>query len=143
MKQACRVCKNIYPVNFKFFYKHPSYKTGFTKKCRTCENTYQRERAQTWYRDKHRAIQKKYKDRIRKELHDAYGNKCICCGESTPEFLELDHINGGGRQHRLRETRDIYSVAREEGYPKDTYRLLCSNCNHSLGIKGYCPHNKL
>ena len=26
-------------------------------------------------------------------------NKCQCCGETQPEFLTLDHINGGG--HKL------------------------------------------
>ena len=94
----------------------------------------------TWGRDKRILVQKNYKFRLRMAFIKAYGGKCDCCSESTQEFLELDHINGGGNQHRRTEKRDIYQVAKLEGYPKDKYRILCSNCNHSLGTKGYCPH---
>ena len=30
----------------------------------------------------------------------------------------------------------------DAGFPKDKYRLLCHNCNQSMGWYGYCPHQK-
>ena len=87
----------------------------------------------------------------RKELHrqmralvlEAYGNKCTCCGESTFEFLTIDHINGNGATERkeLRLTGSkLYWKLRKEGFPKDNYRILCLNCNAARGFYGYCPH---
>lgn len=92
-------------------------------------------------RERQRRNRRRHKAKLRNRVLDAYGRACACCGDTTPEFLELDHVNGGGRQHRKRETRDIYQVVADEGFPND-YRLLCSNCNHSLGVKGYCPHDR-
>jgi hypothetical protein len=36
----------------------------------------------------------------------------------------------------------IIRFLKREGFPKEGYRFLCSNCNHSLGIHGYCPHRR-
>lgn len=139
--QKCRSCNIEYPLENEFFYKNKTYAKGFNTRCRWCENEYQRKRVQTWYAEKRKAICKNYKLKLRQDLLDAYGHKCACCGETTDEFLELDHINGGGNKHRKLETKDLYSLLKKQGYPKDKYRLLCANCNHSLGMKGYCPHN--
>lgn len=143
MEKTCKTCR-VVKLKTEFTHVNVKGRAGWDRGvCNICYNKGQRQRFSGVYKERHKQIQKNYKDKVRKQLHDAYGNKCACCSESTPEFLELDHINGGGNQHRKKEKRDLYSVAREEGYPKDKYRLLCSNCNHSLGIKGYCPHNKL
>src|SRR3990172_5963982 len=37
---------------------------------------------------------------LRREVLDHYGGACACCGETTLEFLSLDHKNGGGTKHR-------------------------------------------
>lgn len=75
----------------------------------------------------------------------AYGGKCVCCGESNPLFLSLDHISGNGQADREEHGRGrvLYNYLRSLGYPKDNYRLLCHNCNASLGHYGYCPHRGL
>lgn len=73
---------------------------------------------------------------------DAYGGKCQLCGETHWEFLTIDHVNGGGRSHYrvLRSAGlDIYRVLRDSGYPREEYRLLCSNCNcgrRGVGVQG-------
>ncbi len=70
----------------------------------------------------------------------AYGGKCACCGEDRPEFLGIDHINGGGNKHRKEE--GIHSLSRwlrKNKYPEG-FRVLCHNCNISIGSYGYCPH---
>lgn len=73
---------------------------------------------------------------------NAYGNKCSCCGEDKVEFLGIDHVEGGGNKHRKKIGNRVHFAVRKEGYP-DKYRILCHNCNLSLGFFGYCPHNKL
>ena len=67
------------------------------------------------------------------EIIEAYGGRCALCGESHWEFLTIDHINGGGAVHR-RTTgggAGLYRMLKKYGWPKDDYRLLCSNCNCS------------
>lgn len=88
--------------------------------------------------------QKKWRDKIRISVLSHYSNgvpKCECCGEQHIEFLCIDHINGGGGNYRRENPgKYIYYVLRKSGYP-DGYRVLCHNCNLSLGFYGYCPHN--
>ena len=72
---------------------------------------------------------------------------CSCCGETRPEFLTIDHINGGGHAHRKLLGNgsasagggSLYYRLRKDGFPSG-YRVLCQNCNFSLGVFGYCPH---
>jgi len=70
-----------------------------------------------------------------------YGGKCACCGESNYEFLAVDHINGNGNKHRKTIGQHIVRWIIENNYPEG-FRILCHNCNQSLGLYGYCPHNK-
>ena len=72
----------------------------------------------------------------------AYGGKCLCCGEEAPEFLTIDHIHGGGTEERkrIKGGQTFYAHLKKHGWPKDRYRLLCANCNGSIGRHGYCPH---
>lgn len=104
-------------------------------------NKYMRE----WYTKNSGRVLTKHKEfelRRKMELIEAYGGKCACCGESRWEFMTIDHINGGGADHkrRLKTSRMIYRELRKLGYPKDKYRLLCFNCNCCRGSFGYCPH---
>lgn len=66
---------------------------------------------------------------------------CACCGEARYEFLCLDHINGGGTKHRKeQESKGGYWRSfKKKGWP-DGFRVLCHNCNMSIGAWGHCPH---
>lgn len=68
-------------------------------------------------------------------------NCCKCCGENKIEFLSIDHINGGGTKHRkeIGGGQLMYQWLIKNNFPKG-FRILCFNCNQSLGIYGYCPH---
>lgn len=82
--------------------------------------------------------------RLRKEVLNAYGGKCACCGENASEFLAIDHVNGGGGKHRKEVGgaggSHFYAWLKHQGFPQDEFRLLCHNCNFSRGKYGYCPH---
>ena len=74
--------------------------------------------------------------------------KCECpgCNETRVEFLQLDHFDGDGRQHRAKLKKmghlDFYRWLKRENYPKLHLRVLCANCNASIGLYGYCPHQR-
>ena len=73
-----------------------------------------------------------------------YGGQCECCGESTFEFLVLDHKNGGGNAHRSEVRTKGSGMIRwaiTNGFP-DLFRVLCHNCNSAIGFYGACPHQR-
>lgn len=79
-----------------------------------------------------------------------YGGKCVCCGETDLDVLQLDHINNNG----AKECRQLGYGNKNQGRqtlfrkldretPMNGYRILCANCNLSLGFYGYCPHGDI
>lgn len=86
---------------------------------------------------------KAYRAKLRADALEFYGGKCACCGESEPMFLTIDHVDGGGGNHR-REIGNggaaINAFLRRKGYPKDGFQILCHNCNCAKGFYGACPH---
>lgn len=91
---------------------------------------------------------KKYYEKQKLICLEHYGGKppkCACCGETRIEFLALDHIEGGGKKHH-REIKQHSPIAYRRWLINNNFpiamRVLCHNCNMSLGFYGYCPHNK-
>lgn len=76
-----------------------------------------------------------YRDKLRLEMVEAYGGKCLHCGESDPIVLTLDHINNDpGPEYKRFGTSSrggytLYRFLRKQGWPKDRFQLLCFNCN--------------
>lgn len=97
--------------------------------------------------DKHaanRASQKRRRIKLRAEMVEAYGGKCVCCAESTVEFLTVDHINNDGQAHRKSiggGGTNFLSALKKAGWPNETLRLLCMNCNWASRFDRVCPHN--
>ncbi len=83
---------------------------------------------------------------IRAEMIAAYGSRCVCCGESEPIFLDLDHIKSDGHQHRKQIGRGsgaTYRYLKKLGWPRNGYQLLCANCNAGRARNGgVCPHGR-
>lgn len=84
-----------------------------------------------------------YQAALKREMFDAYGGVCACCGEDAIEFLSLDHINGGGNADRARRGVQpgyaFYLRLRKEGWPAG-YQVLCFNCNFAKRTNPVCPH---
>jgi hypothetical protein len=100
------------------------------------------------YENRREAIrwqQRNYEFSVKIKVIEAYGGKCTCCGETTPQFLTIDHINNDGaadrKQNGKKSGTKLYRWLIQNGFPRDNYQLLCYNCNCSKGFFGYCPHN--
>lgn len=87
-------------------------------------------------------FRQKYKA-TRQMLIELHGGRCACCGTEKPALLTFDHINGGGRSRDVGGDliNALWKEVRKTGVANSEYRILCWNCNSSLGIFGYCPHN--
>ncbi len=70
-----------------------------------------------------------------------YGDKCSCCGENEVLFLQMDHVNGGGTEHRRKEKwSDVWTWIVKHSFP-DFFQILCANCNMGKNMNGgVCPH---
>ena len=103
--------------------------------CKEC-----RLKVQQKYRDSHKQQLQEYSQRRSREIklevlryYSRDGNEPVCkeCGFSDIRALSIDHINGGGTQHRLEENvaagGHFYHWLRKQDYPKG-YQVLCMNC---------------
>lgn len=128
------------------FYKRAQRQTGYQYQCKACLKKYYHDRWRDVSMPDRERKKKKYREwfnEIKRNIFDHYGRKCVCCGEDNWEFLTIDHINGGGTKHRkqLGGGTSFFKWLRDNNYPKE-FRVLCINCNFSMGRFGYCPHNK-
>jgi 5-methylcytosine-specific restriction endonuclease McrA len=72
--------------------------------------------------------QNEWAARVRQKLIEQLGGKCTAWGDTDPEKLEFDHING--RYYIVNELSSSHrmSVYRREAAAGEL-RLLCSPCN--------------
>lgn len=106
-----------------------------------------RSHAETWRKenpDASKAIDKRHRAKLRQEVIEAYGGKCVCCGIDDWRFLSIDHTNNDGASHR-KDKRfrgpSIYGWLKANGFPKDRFQVLCYNCNLAKAhCGGVCPH---
>jgi hypothetical protein len=82
--------------------------------------------------------------RMRRAVIKLLGGACACCQVTFYEFLNIDHINGRSALDRATYTGKSFLQIKhlyEGKLPMENYRVLCVNCNWSLGQYGYCPHH--
>jgi hypothetical protein len=147
----------------KYFPKRKDTKDGFRKECKECFNKEHRrwwkqtapirlEYAKKYYsQNRDKIISQKVSGNLKYRrlaridciIHYSKGKKeCECCGEKNMEFLTIDHINGNGNKHRKEIKEYIPLFLKKKRFPKG-YRILCYNCNCSLGFYKYCPHQEV
>jgi hypothetical protein len=123
MRECCRY---HLPKPDEDFPKNKRNRDGLNSECKACSKV--------------KASECRVRRRWKVLEHYGRGDvRCTCCRDATLEFLTVDHIDGGGKRHRA-EVGDVYSWAVMNGFP-DGLRVLCMNCNWSLGVYGYCPHD--
>jgi len=133
-----KICKKCKIEKLKSdFYTHPGMKDGFLSFCKNCINSPERKKSN-----------KEYMRNVRFLVLQKYSAEipfCSCCNETIIEFLGIDHIEGKGNLHRkelIKNGFTIYLWLRKNHYPNG-FRVLCHNCNLSLGYNQYCPHGNL
>jgi hypothetical protein len=128
LEKACTNCGAVYPRTREYW---PPYKKNADKLSSWCKTCHAKDT---------RATQLKYRTQVL--AHYSGGTPCCaCCGEAHVEFLSIDHINGGGRAHRIELRAQGTSLERylvRSGFPEG-FRVLCHNCNQAIGYLGYCP----
>ncbi len=129
--------------------KHISEKM---KQYRKDNPEYFKRKRDEWYYKNHDFKLKYNKERAKKLTFDVFsyycnGNpKCVCCGEVDIRFLTIDHINGGGNEHRRSLSHkgfsgvNFYAWLKRNKYPKG-FQVLCYNCNcGKVRNNNICPH---
>lgn len=83
---------------------------------------------------------------LKHEVMQAYGGKCVCCGETEELLLNIDHIHNDGKAHREtldnwhgNTARQTYKYLKDNGFPAG-FQCLCFNCNIAKARYGLCPH---
>ncbi|GAG27721.1 unnamed protein product, partial [marine sediment metagenome] len=142
--KTCCKCKRELPV--AEFYKHRKYDDGLQVYCKKCNNEVNR-KSYRKHCTAYRATRRAYCASLRRDALQAYGNKCACCGEEQELFLSIDHIDGGGTQHRKEISggkggHHFYLWLKEEEYPPG-FQTLCCNCNWGkYRNNNTCPHQE-
>lgn len=119
-------------------YSKEYYRTHLSEHLERCRKYY------TSHKEERREYHRNYRKKARMEVLQYYSKEgipqCECCGEKQIEFLAIDHIEGKGNKHRKKIHNHIELFLKRKRFPSG-YRILCHNCNLSLGFYGYCPHN--
>jgi hypothetical protein len=147
----CNGCNTTKPTSE--FYRDGSKAKGHHSICIACtlakrkrrywaDPVAGRARNRAWF-NANKDRYKEYSRQLKWDVVEAYGGKCVCCGEDRIEFLTVDHVDGGGKAHRRTlggYGRSIYRWLKLQGFPQEGYQLLCWNCNCAKGFYGVCPH---
>lgn len=129
--KTCSRCRRDWPLDADHFGKRRGGR--WSSWCRSCQN----------------AVAVARHRRVRHEVLCHYSEgppQCACCGEATIEFLCIDHIHGGGNEHRrtarIRSGASFNYWIKRQGFPEG-FQVLCHNCNMAKGFYGRCPHEGL
>ena len=154
--KPCSKCRWHKPLDR--FHKNKRSKDGHCNYCKSCISKYDKvrkknnpekhnEQARRWRKanpEKISRANKRANQKRRKEVIDAYGGKCSCCGETHVSFLTIDHMNNDGAAHRraIGPGYAIYIWLKKNDFPKQ-FQLLCWNCNCGRDKNGgICPHKQ-
>jgi hypothetical protein len=64
----------------------------------------------------------------RRKVLTHYGNRCARCGFTDQRALSIDHVEGGGAEHRRNlKSNDICAWLMRNNFPPG-FQILCMNC---------------
>ena len=89
-----------------------------------------------------KAEQNRRNKEIRSLVLVAYGMKCVCCSETQPLLLNIDHVNNDGAKHResVGYSTRFYRWLIRNKFPEG-FQIMCWNCNLGKYLNsGTCPH---
>jgi hypothetical protein len=89
------------------------------------------EKSKVWYRNRD--------EKLRNSFLEMYGGRCVCCGETEPTFLTIDHVQGQVGVFKKEASSTAMRKA-IKNYDPTHYRILCMNCNSAVRFGRTCPH---
>jgi len=140
----CKHCQRVLSLdNFTKSYHRKKNPNG--ARCKVCVKRYNA----LWYecnRTEAQAYMREYRKSAKDAVFEHYGRKCQCCGETQPLFLDIDHMDNDGaehrKKHRLTAGTQFYVWLRNNNFPAN-YQTLCCNCNRAkFRNGGICPHKE-
>jgi hypothetical protein len=150
---TCMSCKRLKPADE--FQPNPSQRRKIVNRsesrlCKTCRaykaarRVADRNEMSVEEKAAYLSERRDYSRGFRFKLLDAYGRACRCCGDTTPEFLEIHHKNNDGAAHRReigRGPEALYWWAKKNNFPP-TLETICANCHSAETFYGGCPHKR-
>jgi hypothetical protein len=125
--------------------KQKQYREGHGGELRKLLREYYKRNKYKWVewrennKERWKLTQVAYRQRLKRQVIEAYGGKCSCCGEDEIDFLTLEHIYHDGRAHR-ENVWSIYRDLRSREWPKIGLTVLCWNCQMATRYRKPCPH---
>lgn len=143
--QGLRVCTYCRPKDRERTRKRHLKRRGGSQ-CANCSN--ERRDGNTLCEiciNKRAAHNRRRRAEMRRKILDAYGQICVCCGETLEMLLTIDHVYGDGSAHRKElGFKTAFYIERyliQNNFPKDRFQILCYNCNIGRYRNGgICPH---
>jgi hypothetical protein len=93
--------------------------------------------------ERYKAVRAASNERLRAKVFAHYGTACACPGCEATEHLTIDHVDGGGGDHRKTLTGDdrgglvLYRWLANNGFPEG-FQTLCRSCNASKRNTAAC-----
>lgn len=142
MTKKCPQCETVYEDPSSWFSKDKNRPSGLYPWCKPCVRN---KTAIHYQKNRIRVLERTSGNTqfLKLDVLQAYGGPiCVCCGESHIVFLCIDHVGGGGSQHRKaigHKGKNFWRWLKNNGYPPG-YRVLCHNCNMAIRWEKVCPH---
>lgn len=156
----CKACHSLYAAERNLAKKNGTWKRthryvrGPFAKGTVSYKTREAERMRRSRKEnpaKHREFEMNNYRKHRNAVLDFIGRICVCCGETQPFMLNIDHVNNDGVTHRaairgenktLRARRYYKSIIADPD-ARIRFRTLCINCNFGRRANGgICPHEE-
>ena len=142
LRSECKICWNKHKR--EYYQKNKKQILARNKEYhKLYVNTFHGEQVRKTYRSKSETkkrqnlLKQKRMEKKKERVLNYYSNgtnKCAICGIDTYEVLTIDHINGGGSEHKKEHFNYLYIWLIQNNLPEG-FRVLCRNCNWLEYIK--------
>lgn len=129
VEKACYLCRLVFPASDTYFARHKQMAAGILNLCKNCDRKEHRQDSA--------ARREKRKDIVFAHYCQGSVPHCNLCLTTARPFLTIDHIGGGGAEHRRKDKiGDLHHWLIKNNLPEG-FRILCFNCNMSRGFYRY------
>ena len=126
MNKICTICKEDRPVTDFYFQIMKNGKRRISSYCKPCH--WLKIKTNPSYKQNRKRAGTNFQKKIRLEVIEFLGGKCLRCGFTDPRALQLDHLYSNGSQDRVHRSWQVMYREIISGQDK-SIQLLCANCN--------------